>query len=97
MNWDQIEGKWKQYSGKAKEKWGKLTNDDLDVIRGRRDQLIGKIQERYGIIKQEAEKQVDEFMRSCRSEDSVVEMRQNHHEENAPPRGTEKKRGAGQS
>src|SRR6202021_2095653 len=49
MNWDQVEGKWKQYSGKAKEKWGKLTDDDLEVIRGRRDQLIGKIQERYGI------------------------------------------------
>jgi uncharacterized protein YjbJ (UPF0337 family) len=43
MNWDQLEGKWKQYSGKAKEKWGKLTDDDLTVIRGRRDQLIGKI------------------------------------------------------
>jgi uncharacterized protein YjbJ (UPF0337 family) len=59
-NWDQIAGKWKQYSGKAKEKWGKLTDDDLEVMCGRRDQLIGRIQERYGIMKQEAEKQVDE-------------------------------------
>src|SRR5271155_5014295 len=73
MNWDQVEGKWKQFSGKTKEKWGRLTDDDLEVIRGRRDQLIGKIQERYGIMKQEAEKQVDEFVRSCRSEDSTVE------------------------
>jgi uncharacterized protein YjbJ (UPF0337 family) len=96
MNWDQVEGKWKQYSGKAKEKWGKLTDDDLEVIRGRRDQLIGKIQERYGIIKQEAEKQVDEFARSCRSEDSTVEAQQTDREENVHPRGTEKKRGAGQ-
>jgi uncharacterized protein YjbJ (UPF0337 family) len=97
MNWDQVEGKWKQYSGKAKEKWGKLTDDDLEVIRGRRDQLIGKIQERYGIMKQEAEKQVDEFARSCRSEDPTVEARQTDREENVPPRGTEKKRGAGQA
>jgi uncharacterized protein YjbJ (UPF0337 family) len=97
MNWDQIEGKWKQYSGKAKEKWGKLTDDDLEVIRGRRDQLIGRIQERYGIMKQEAEKQVDEFVRSCRIGDSTLETRQSDHEENLPPRGTEKKRSAGQS
>lgn len=69
MNWDQLEGKWKQYSGKVKEKWGKLTDDDLEVVRGRRDQLIGKIRERYGIAKQEAQKQVDEFARSFRSED----------------------------
>jgi uncharacterized protein YjbJ (UPF0337 family) len=58
-----LEGKWKQYSGKTKEKWGKLTDDDLTVIHGRRDRLIGKLQERYGIVKQQAEKQVDEFAR----------------------------------
>ena len=69
MNWDQIEGKWKQYLGKVQEKWGKLTNDDLDVVRGKRDQLVGRIQERYGIVKQEAEKQVDEFAKSFREED----------------------------
>ena len=97
MNWDQVEGKWKQYSGKAKEKWGKLTDDDLEVIRGRRDQLIGKIQERYGIMKQEAEKQVDEFARSCGGENSAVEGRSTNREENVHPRETEKKRGAGQS
>lgn len=68
MNWDQIEGKWKQSVGKVKEKWGKLTNDDLDVIRGKREQLVGRIQERYGIVKEEAEKQVDEFARSFREE-----------------------------
>jgi len=95
MNWDQLEGKWKQYSGKVKEKWGKLTDDDLEVVRGRRDQLIGKIQERYGIVKQEAEKQVDEFARSFRSEASTQEIRQNDQGENA--RFKEKKRGAGQS
>ena len=64
MNWDRIEGKWKQASGKVREKWGKLTDDDLTVIAGRRDQLVGKIQERYGLAKDAAEKQVDEFVRS---------------------------------
>jgi len=66
MNWDTIEGKWKQAAGKIKEKWGKLTDDDLDVINGRRDQLVGKVQERYGLAKEAAEKQVDEFVRSYR-------------------------------
>ena len=64
MNWDQIEGKWKQYSGKVKEKWGKLTDDDLTAISGKRDQLVGKLQERYGMAKDQAEKQIDEFTRS---------------------------------
>ena len=56
MNWDRIEGNWKQVTGKAKEQWGKLTDDDLDVVAGRRDQLSGKIQERYGVAKEEAER-----------------------------------------
>ena len=64
MNWDQIEGKWKQATGVIKEQWGKLTNDDLDTIAGKRDQLVGKVQERYGIAKEEAEKQVAEFERA---------------------------------
>jgi uncharacterized protein YjbJ (UPF0337 family) len=59
MNWDQLEGKWKQVKGAVKQKWGRLTDDDLDVIAGKRDQLIGKIQDRYGITKEEAEKQID--------------------------------------
>jgi uncharacterized protein YjbJ (UPF0337 family) len=96
MNWDQVEGKWKQYSGKVKEKWGKLTDDDLGVIRGRRDQLIGKIQERYGIVRQEAEKQVDEFARAFRSEDSRQETRQANQGEGDHSTSNEKKRGAGQ-
>jgi uncharacterized protein YjbJ (UPF0337 family) len=64
MNWDRIEGKWKQSVGKVKEHWGKLTDDDLDVIAGKRDQLVGKIQERYGIAKDAAERQVDDFASS---------------------------------
>jgi uncharacterized protein YjbJ (UPF0337 family) len=61
MNWDTIEGKWKQSAGAVKEKWGKLTDDDLTVIAGKKDQLVGKIQERYGIARDAAEKQVNEF------------------------------------
>lgn len=66
MNWDQVEGKWKQYTGEVKAKWGKLTDDDLTVIRGKRDQLAGKIQERYGIAKDQAESQIDEFTNSLK-------------------------------
>jgi len=58
MNWDRIEGNWKQVTGKVKVQWGKLTDDDIDVVAGRRDQLAGKIQERYGIARDEAEKQL---------------------------------------
>jgi uncharacterized protein YjbJ (UPF0337 family) len=64
MNSDQIQGNWKQMSGKIKEQWGKLTDDDLTTIAGKRDQLVGRIQERYGIKKEEAEKQLDEFYRT---------------------------------
>lgn len=69
MNWDQVEGKWKQYKGQTKERWGKLTDDDLDVIDGRRQQLVGRIQERYGIAKDVAEKQADEFVKALKEED----------------------------
>ena len=65
MNWDRIEGQWKQVTGKVKAQWGKLTDDDLDVVAGRRDQLAGKIQERYGVAKDEAEKQVSEWERKA--------------------------------
>jgi len=58
MNWDRVEGNWKQFSGKVREKWGKLTDDDLQVINGQQDQLVGRIQERYGVAKEEAQKQV---------------------------------------
>jgi len=61
MNWDQIEGKWKQYKGQVREKWGSLTEDDVEWISGKRDRLVGKIQERYGRGKEVVEKQVDEW------------------------------------
>ena len=63
MNHDRIQGNWKQVKGKIKEQWGKLTDDDLDVIAGKRDQLLGRIQKRHGIAKDEAEKQLNSFER----------------------------------
>ena len=59
MDWNRIEGNWKQMRGKVQEQWGKLTNDDLDLINGRRDQLEGKIQERYGYAKDQARSEID--------------------------------------
>jgi len=62
MNWDRVEGNWRQFAGKVKEKWGKLTDDDLQVIDGQQDQLVGRIQERYGVAKEEALKQVKNWV-----------------------------------
>ena len=61
MNKDEASGNWKQFKGKVKEKWGKLTDDDMQVIEGKRDQLVGKIQERYGYAKDQAEKEVTDW------------------------------------
>jgi len=73
MNWDQMEGKWKQAKGAVKQKWGKLTDDDLDVIAGKKDELVGKIQERYGITREEAKKEVDSYNYADFSADSESE------------------------
>ena len=59
MDWNRVEGSWKQVKGTVKEKWGKLTDDDLDVINGRREQLEGKLQESYGFAKDQISKEVD--------------------------------------
>jgi uncharacterized protein YjbJ (UPF0337 family) len=61
MAWDQIEGNWKQFKGKVKETWGELTDDEIDQIAGKRDILLGKIQERYGMKKDEAERRLRDF------------------------------------
>jgi uncharacterized protein YjbJ (UPF0337 family) len=61
MDWNRVEGNWKQIKGTVKEKWGKLTDDDLNVINGRRDQLEGKIQERYGYAKDQTQKDVNDW------------------------------------
>lgn len=65
MNWNRIQGNWKQVTGHAREQWGKLTDDDFEVVAGRRAQLTGVIQERYGIAKDVAEKQIDEWQRKA--------------------------------
>lgn len=64
MNWDQIEGNWKQFKGKAQVQWGKLTDEDLDVAEGHRQRLVGKLQERYGKSKEQAEKEVEEWSKN---------------------------------
>ncbi|MGJ7458593.1 CsbD family protein [Halomonas sp. MA07-2] len=61
MNWDQIEGKWTELKGKARSSWGELTDDDVDELAGKRDQLVGKLQQKYGLAREEAEKQADEW------------------------------------
>ena len=63
MNWNEVEGRWMQIRGQLKSKWGKLTDDDLMQCAGKRDQLIGKIENRYGIMKEEAARQVDEWVK----------------------------------
>ncbi len=64
MNWDQVEGQWKQMSGKMREKWGKLTDSDWQQIGGKKDQFLGKLQERYGYSREQAEREFDEWDRA---------------------------------
>ncbi|MBZ0330088.1 CsbD family protein [Halomonas sp. ANAO-440] len=61
MNWDQIEGQWKEMKGKARNSWGKLTDDELDQVGGKKDELVGKIQKKYGLEREEAERQADDW------------------------------------
>ncbi len=65
MNWDQVEGKWKQMKGSARQRWAKLTDDDLDYIGGKKDALIGRLQERYGYNNEQAMKEADSWCRDC--------------------------------
>ena len=71
MNWDRIEGNWKQFKGSIKQQWGKLTDDELDQLAGHRDKLVGKLQERYGMSKDEADKQADLWADAQRDGDSA--------------------------
>lgn len=75
MNWDRIEGNWKQFKGTAKEQWGKLTDDQFDVIAGKRDHLVGRIQEAYGITKEETERQVSDWLAKQKFDDAVAEVK----------------------
>jgi uncharacterized protein YjbJ (UPF0337 family) len=64
MNWDRVEGNWKQFKGQVQQKWGKLTKDDLDVIEGKRKELAGRIQQRYGLAQDEVEREIDNWLTS---------------------------------
>jgi uncharacterized protein YjbJ (UPF0337 family) len=75
MNWDTIEGNWKQMTGKAREKWGKLTDSDWQMVAGKKDQLVGRIQERYGIAKDEADREADEWAKSLKEDERVSTAR----------------------
>ncbi|MDP1738226.1 MAG: CsbD family protein [Caulobacter sp.] len=66
--WDRVEGSWKEFTGKVKEQWGKLTDDDMTVIAGKRDQLAGKIQERYGYATDKAESEIRDFEAKIKAE-----------------------------
>jgi uncharacterized protein YjbJ (UPF0337 family) len=64
MNWDRVEGNWKEFKGKVQQKWGKLTDDDLHVVEGKRTELAGRLQERYGYAKDQAEREIDDWLRT---------------------------------
>jgi uncharacterized protein YjbJ (UPF0337 family) len=64
MNWDRIQGNWKQFKGKAQQQWGELTDDDLDVVEGKREELVGRLQQRYGYARDQAEREVDNWLGS---------------------------------
>jgi uncharacterized protein YjbJ (UPF0337 family) len=75
MNWDRVEGNWKQFKGNVKQQWGKLTDDHLEVIAGKRDKLVGKIQETYAITKEETEKQVSAWQSRLKDVDKNAKDR----------------------
>jgi uncharacterized protein YjbJ (UPF0337 family) len=83
VNSDQLKGKWKQLKGSVKERWGKLTDDDLEMISGQQEQLLGKIQERYGIAREDAEQQVEEcyavFVQPAEPKPQRTEQQQQQH------------------
>jgi len=79
MNWDRIEGNWKQFTGTAKAKWGKLTDDQLEVIAGKRDQLAGRIQEAYGITREASQRQIDQWLSDQKERQSEDEKGEQVH------------------
>jgi uncharacterized protein YjbJ (UPF0337 family) len=73
MNSDQFEGKWKQLKGTVKQRWAKLTDDDLTALSGKKDELVGRIQERYGITREQAEREADEWAAAANSDIDQLE------------------------
>jgi uncharacterized protein YjbJ (UPF0337 family) len=78
MQWEQVEGKWGEFKGKVQEKWGKLTNDDMMIMHGKKEQLIGKLKERYGYTVDQANKEVSAFMKDCNCSDSTDSKTKHH-------------------
>jgi uncharacterized protein YjbJ (UPF0337 family) len=62
MNWDRVQGKWKEFRGDVRTRWGQLTDDDVEQVEGRRDKLVGRLQQRYGLAREDAERQIDEWL-----------------------------------
>lgn len=62
MNWDQVQGKWKELRGDVRTRWGQLTDDDVEQVEGRRDKLVGRLQQRYGLAREDAERQIDDWL-----------------------------------
>ncbi len=65
MNWDRVEGNWKEFSGKVQQKWAKLTHDDLELVKGKRTELAGRLQQRYGYQRDQAEREIDSWLRDA--------------------------------
>jgi uncharacterized protein YjbJ (UPF0337 family) len=78
MNWDTVEGNWKQVKGAVREQWGKLTDNDLEQIAGKKDQLIGRIQERYGITREAAQHQADQWAKTVQTEEHAGKSQTAH-------------------
>lgn len=85
MNWDIVEGNWKQFKGQVKTQWGKLTDDQLDVIDGKRIELIGRIQEAYGISSDDAEREVSRFEEANKDNDALKEDDKDYKTHQIPP------------
>ena len=64
MNWDRVEGNWMQFKGRARQQWGKLTDDDMELVKGKRTELAGRIQERYGVARDQAEREIDSWLKT---------------------------------
>jgi uncharacterized protein YjbJ (UPF0337 family) len=75
MNWNEVEGKWNQMKGSVREKFGKLTDDDIQVIGGKKDQFLGKLQERYGIAREQAQKELDNWLQSMHETEAAPRTR----------------------
>jgi uncharacterized protein YjbJ (UPF0337 family) len=75
MNWDQIEGKWKQMKGSMKQKWGQLTDSDFDQIAGQREKFVGRLQERYGYTREQAQNEIDQWMKTHQAETDQPKVR----------------------